>query len=101
MKLEPNEKKLSGGWHIIESSIVADEVSKRIEKLTLQYLVKIAIDESGWNQLFQDPKDKRYWELSYPESEFHGGGYPHLTNLSEHEVKEKYHFPFPKGLPLQ
>ncbi|MBK7985535.1 MAG: hypothetical protein IPK11_01125 [Ignavibacteria bacterium] len=90
MKLKPKEIELRGSWELVGNSIKADNISVRIENLTSCYLIEISEDESGWKKLYQDPEDKRYWELSYPESEIHGGGAPVLKNLSILEVKEKY-----------
>ena len=39
-------------------------------------LEKIATDESGWETLFFNQKLNTYWEKTYPNSEFHGGGKP-------------------------
>lgn len=85
-----NKVELQGSWILVGASMEANDVSKRIEILTSDYLVEITEDESGWNKLYQDPEDKRYWELSYPESERHGGGAPLLKNLPLEDVKEKY-----------
>ena len=90
MKLKPNEIELRGGRELEGNSVKADNISERIESLISSYLVEINEDESGWSKLYQDPEDKRYWELSYPESEIHGGGAPLLRNLSLQEVKKKY-----------
>jgi len=92
MKIKHDEIEQIGKWIQVESSLQADEVCLRIEKLISYYLIEIAIDSSGWEKLFQDPDDKRYWELTYPESEMHGGGAPLLRNLSEIEAKNKYTF---------
>ena len=90
MKLKSNEIELKGGWKLVGTSMRVDDVCERIESLISSYLIKIGEDESGWNKLYQDPEDKRYWELSYLESEMHGGGAPLLKNLSLQEVNEKY-----------
>lgn len=90
MKLKPDEIELHGKWKLIGTSIKADTTSKRIERLISTYLIEIDEDESGWNKLYQDPDDKRYWELSYPESEIYGGGAPLLKRISLEEAKEKY-----------
>ena len=44
----------------------------RIQQLIRDELVKI----------YRDPKDARLWELSYPQSEMHGGGPAKLTCIS-------------------
>lgn len=90
MKLKPNEIELKGSWKLKGFSMKADDMCVRIEKLISEYLMEIGIDENGWNKLFQDPEDKRYWELTYPESEMHGGGPPLLRHLSIQEVRSKY-----------
>jgi len=90
MKLTQKEYLLKGRWIINGKSLEADSVCVRIEWLTSNYLVEVAADESGWNKLYQDPQDKRYWELSYPESEMHGGGPPQLLNISLKQAKSKF-----------
>jgi hypothetical protein len=54
-------------------------------------LKKIATDESGWKTLFFNQESKTYWEKTYPNSEFHGGGKAELkeVKLSE-EIKKIY-----------
>ncbi len=90
MNLKMHEKELVGHYIINNLKIEADEVAKRIVDLISNYLIFIKADESGWFKLYQDPFDKRYWELSYPSSEEHGGGAPKLTNVSKKEAETKY-----------
>lgn len=90
MKLKSNEIELQGHWNLVGSLMKADKVCERIESLISTYLIKISKDKSGWNTLYQDPEDKRYWELTYPNSEEHGGGAPLLKNISLQETKKKY-----------
>jgi len=90
IKLKPNEIELRGRWELVGNLMKADSICERIESLVSSYLIEIDEDESGWNKLYQDPEDKRYWELLYPESEMHGGGPPLLRNLSLQEAKKKY-----------
>ncbi|MDD2797220.1 MAG: Imm27 family immunity protein [Bacteroidales bacterium] len=89
-QIKEEEFELRGNWIFNGSTIDADNVCKRIENLISEYLTEIAVDESGWEKLYQDPADKRYWELIYTESEMQGGGPPMLRNLSKFEVKKKY-----------
>lgn len=89
-KIKPDETLLKGNWKLKGTSMVNDEVSQRIEWLTTHQLQKITTDESGWHVLFQDRSDGRYWELTYPESELHGGGAPQLQNISDFDAKKKY-----------
>ena len=89
-ELDSIETELVGSWVQQNGSVVADEVSKRIEYLTHIKLKKVASSDDGWDQLYIDTEDSRYWELSHPESDSHGGGAPLLKNLSLGEVKKKY-----------
>ncbi len=93
MKIESNETILKGSWVFKDGSMTNDSVSQRIENLITKYLIKIGEDNSGWNKLYRDPEDNRYWELTYPESESHGGGAPQLEFLSEQQAKNKYKLP--------
>ena len=90
MKLDTKEIMLSGGWTLVGTTVEADSVAKRIEKLILEYLIYIKSDFSGWSKLYQDPIDKRYWELIYPDSELQGVGAPTLQNISKEEAILKY-----------
>ncbi len=89
--IEKHETKLVGSKKFDGSTVVNDEITKRIELLASSYLRKIAQDASGWDILYQDPEDGRYWELIYPESELQGAGPPLLNNLSAEEAKKKYY----------
>lgn len=91
IKLKSNETILKGKWLLVKNSVVADRTCERINELITTVLVHCGTDKSGWNKLYQDPDDKRYWELSYPESDLHGGGPPMLKNVMATEVKSKYH----------
>jgi hypothetical protein len=90
MKLEPNETELIGKWIVEKGKIRRDETCERVEKLVAEYLREIARDSSGWEMLYQDPEDRRYWEFTYPQSHMHGGGPPALKCLSREEAKAKY-----------
>jgi hypothetical protein len=89
-EIENNEIELIGNWVFQDNKVVEDETAKRINHLKENYLNKIAVSGSGWEILYQDPNDKRYWELIYTESDYHGGGAPSLINLSYGLAKEKY-----------
>ena len=93
MSLRKDETKLVGGWHLVEGRMEADDVTKRIRELIRSELRKVAADESGWDVLYQDPADGRYWERIYPQSEMHGGGPPTLRNISVEDAKKKYGLP--------
>jgi hypothetical protein len=88
--LQPNETELIGEWTFIDGKILGNEACNRIEYLINHILQKVGTDESGWDVLYRDPNDRRYWELTYPQSHMHGGGPPVLKRLSEEEAKAKY-----------
>ena len=92
MQISPQETKLVGRWENIGGMIRADVAAARIEKLTNTYLTKVAVAESGWETLYRDPTDLRFWELTYPQSEVHGGGPPMLRYLPTVEARAKYKF---------
>jgi hypothetical protein len=90
MKIRPDETELQGKWVLENGTVAADDTCRRIELLTKTHLRKIKADDSGWNILYQDPEDGRYWELTYPQSEMHGGGPPNLRGLSREAAKSRY-----------
>lgn len=88
--LKNNETILIGAWLRDKDKVVADDVCKRIDWLIANHLKKISADKSGWEILYQDPNDKRYWVLTYPKSERHGGGPPTLQTLSQADAQLKF-----------
>jgi hypothetical protein len=92
-KLRPDEKGLIGKW--VEgpnNQAIGDHNCERVQALTDGYLERMGVSEEsgGWDTLFIDPEDGRYWERIYMESYMHGGGPPSLINLSEGEARRKY-----------
>jgi Immunity protein 27 len=51
---------------------------------------KIGQDWSGWETLYRDPITGELWELTYPQSEMHGGGPRHLRIISLADAQLKY-----------
>lgn len=98
MKINRNEVQLVGKWEFIGGKVVADSVCNRIADLVEYHLEKVATDSSGWNTLYLDPLDKRFWERIYPDGELQGGGPPTLRNISAKCVKQKYDYIQPKFL---
>lgn len=88
--LERHEADLAGRWTVNENRTEADDTCKRIEWLTAEKLQKVAGDPSGWNVLYLDTADGRYWELTFPQSHMQGGGPPRLTHLPQEEVMLRY-----------
>jgi hypothetical protein len=92
VNLKPEETDLIGQWVKKEASVVADPVEVRINQLIAHKLQKLAVspESGGWEILYRDPDDGRYWELTYPHSEMHGGGPKRLTNLPAIAAITKY-----------
>jgi hypothetical protein len=92
MKLSPSEVELTGKWITVDGKVRGDATCERIEWLTTHHLRKVAVSKKwgGWETLFQDPDDGRYWERTYPQSELQGGGPPRLTMLSAEQARQKY-----------
>ncbi|MFC3197288.1 Imm27 family immunity protein [Parapedobacter deserti] len=91
-KLKSNETLLKGTLRQVGASVEIDEEGKRIDELVNHYLVEVATDNSGWQKLYLDPSDNRYWELYYPDNELHGGGAPALKNIALEEARKRYSF---------
>ena len=89
-KLGSSETILVGSRTSNGDQVVADDISRRIEYLTQNILEKIASSDDGWDVLFLDTDDSRYWELTYSDSDSHGGGAPTLKNLSAKKASQKY-----------
>lgn len=90
-KIDISETELTGSIILDGKTVKKDDVFMRINWLRNNYLKEIAVDESGWEVLYQDPNDSRYWELTFPDSESHGGGAPKLSYVKLSEtIKSKY-----------
>jgi hypothetical protein len=88
--IKSRETVLTGQWLTSQGAPVADETCRRIHALTQNHLVGLGRDASGWDTLYRDPTDGRLWELTYAQSEVHGGGPPQLRCLSPTEARTKY-----------
>ena len=89
-RIRPEESEIVGRWHVSENAVVPDANCTRIQMLTAEYLEKIAAADGGWSTLYRDPEDGRYWDLTYPHSDWHGGGPPTLIHLTDAEARSKY-----------
>ena len=81
---------LVGSGTLVGKQMVEDETSLLISELIQKRLQKIAVDSSGWETLYQDPQDERFWELSFPHGEMQGGGPMTLRVLSDDSARLKY-----------
>lgn len=86
--LQPEEKSIVGEWIMQNGKVVEDESATRIKWLIEFYLKKIAGD--GWEILYKDPRDGRYWELTYPHNDWHGAGPTKLAWLPTADAINKY-----------
>lgn len=89
--INPNETVISGGWELIEGRMVPDATLARIQQLVRDQLEKIADIGGGWETLFRDPADGRFWERINPRSEMHGGGPESLRCIDKNSAECKYH----------
>lgn len=92
MKITSSETDIVGNWITVVGKVRADEACERIEWLTTHDLRRVAVSpqSGGWETLFQDPNDGRFWEKTYPQGEMHGGGPPRLTALSVEKAHQKF-----------
>ncbi len=90
MNLRPDESVLVGKWIEVNGAVDGDETCKRIEQLVRDSLDHVATCDAGWTKLFVDRNGGRYWELTYPHGDWHGGGPPTLTCVSDSCVRSKY-----------
>ena len=92
MDLKPHETDLVGGWAFDGGRIVADAVENRIHYLITHSLEKIAVcpETGGWETLYRDPSDGRYWERTFPQGELQGGGPMRLINIPAVDAAAKY-----------
>ena len=81
--IDPMETKLVGKWEMVNGKPFADPISRKINMLISGMLVRVGSTDDGWTVLYKDPDDGRFWELTYPQSEYHGCGPPVLTWLSQ------------------
>lgn len=91
IKLKHEERDLIGKWEFVDGKVVADATTARIEALIEKELDKVGNDPTGWDTLYRDPEDGRYWELTFPDSSLQGGGPPRLTSVSTDYARDKYH----------
>jgi hypothetical protein len=93
MSLRPDEVSLDGKWERVDGKVRGDAVTERIHALVKGTLIKVGTDASGWDTLYRDPQDGRYWELTYPQSSMQGGGPPRLAVISREDARKKYGVP--------
>jgi hypothetical protein len=89
-ELGPDERELAGAWDDVHHGESGDEVDRRIFWLVRHRLRPHGSANGGWDQLFVDPRDGRYWELTFPRGTLFGGGPRQLTHLTPEAARAKY-----------
>jgi hypothetical protein len=85
-----DERRITGAWLVENGKVRGDANCARIKWLTANYLRFLGSDDSGWERLYVDPSDNRYWVHTYPQGEMHGGGPPSLFWMAESEARAKF-----------
>jgi hypothetical protein len=90
--IRADETEIICKWIAVNGRVVGDDACERIKLLTKEYLEKIGISwkGGGWETLFRDPKDGRFWMRTYPQSEMHGGGPASLICLTDGEAQARF-----------
>lgn len=88
--LESHETLLGGRAEDRRASTEANDVDERIFWLVTKRLMPQGRSPDGWSSLFVDPRDGRFWELTFPHGSLFGGGPRRLTLLSPQVAEEKY-----------
>jgi len=84
------ETLIEGDWEVANGRMIPNAAVKRIRSLISDELTKIAVSSNGWETLYQDPRDGRYWELMFLHGEMHGGGPESLRWIDGHTARQKY-----------
>src|ERR1700735_1433005 len=88
--IDASETEIVGAWIRVRDQVQNDENEKRIQWLIANLLNKVATDWSGWELLYRNPQDGRYWELTHPHGELQAGGPCALRFLSDEAAAQKY-----------
>lgn len=75
-----DKKEIIGHWKFENGNVIADSNCKIIESMIKQELTKIGTSDDGWTIIYK-ANDGTIWELSYPQSHYHGGGPPKLVQI--------------------
>jgi len=68
----------------------ADSELQRIRSLIANELEFVATSPDGWEKLYRDGHDGRFWEKFLPYGEMQGGGPESLRLLDPKSAHEKY-----------
>jgi hypothetical protein len=87
--IKPEDTELRGYWIDLGSAMTPDATWERIRRLTGKYLELIATGGDGRDQLYRDPADGRFWELT-PANPQIPAGPPILRVIPASLAEEKY-----------
>ena len=90
MSIAPAETEIIGSWVVVNGRLTEDETCRRLRSLVENHLQHVATSADGWEKLYQDPNDGRYWEWLYPQAEMQRGGPPALRVLSPETARRRY-----------
>ncbi len=90
MKINKEETEIRCLLSLQKNKLTESPECERIHWLRNNYLIEIARNQAEWLILYQDPEDKRFWELRFEHAEMQGGGPPSLINISLEEVKKNF-----------
>jgi len=93
MRIGAHETEIVGAWILQDGRVSNDAACSRIEALIQTELVFIAKDWSGWEALYLDNNDGRYWERTFPHGELQAGGPPALRIIDFNDAVQKYGLP--------
>ena len=88
--LGPDEHLLVGAWVEHDARTTHDEVDSRILWLVTRRLIACGHAGGGWDQLYRDPRDGRFWELTFPHGSVLTGGPRRLEWVDASVAREKY-----------
>ena len=88
--LAPDEHLLVGAWVEHETRTTHDQVDGRILWLVTRRLVACGHAGDGWDQLYRDPRDGRFWELTFPHGSVLSGGPRRLEWVDARVARDKY-----------
>ncbi len=90
MDLKADETELVGKWEWKNNRMAGDATEKRIQWLVTNVLKQKAYTAGGYEILYQDPRDGRYWERTFPEPQGHGAGPQKLSPIEARNAIAKY-----------
>ena len=70
--------------------MIGDEIERQIWDMVRNRLNRLGERDGGWAMLYHDSSADIYWELSFPQSEMHGGGPARLAPIRSDEIPARY-----------